>query len=348
LIDRIYKNNAGHYFAAEVDRTIKRAFGKEVFPDYTVQSPLDSKMLFHRWAIDGAALAAKYSPQEIEKMAQSIARNARTFKDRGMRILFFPIPSREEIYRRYLPNKSIPNPRFKQTMFSRLRNLGVEVVDAQREFEEAAFQQDKTPYLTDDSHWSPKGVSISSDLLVPVIRLKMESPFKKSGEQISIVMVGDSITAGCEWNELFSRNDIANRGIYGDSTAGVLNRIDSILKLHPSKAFLMIGSNDIASGAPADVIVENYKRIILKLKNSAALFVQSTLFRRKMEIGINAEIGVLNERIKSFCLQNNVVYIDLNPALAPRGYLDKTYSNDGVHLNGEGYLIWKREIEKYF
>ncbi len=175
-----------------------------------------------------------------------------------------------------------------------------------------------------------------------------KSLFEKLSEQKSIVMVGDSITAGCEWNELFSRNDIANRGINRDTTTGVLNRIDSVLKIHPSKVFLMIGTNDIGSGASTDIVVENYKKIILKLKSSAALFVQSTLFRKKLEIGINTEIGVLNERIKSFCLQNNVIYIDLNPALAPKGYLDKNYGTDGVHLNGEGYLVWKREIEQYF
>jgi len=305
-------------------------------------------MLFHRWAIDGAALAAKYSPQEIEKMAQSIARNARTFKDRGMRVIFFPIPDRENIYRRYLPIESIQNPRFRQTMISRLRALGVEVVDAQKAFEEAARQHDTSPYLTDDSHWSPKGVLISADLLEPVIRLKMASPFKKSGEQISIAMVGDSITNGGQWSKLFSRNDIANHGMNGDTTINVLNRIDSILEIHPKKVFLMIGTNDIGNGVSTDIVVENYEKIVLKLRNSADLFVQSTLFREKWEIEINTRIRVLNERIKSFCVANNITYIDLNSALAPKDYLDTAYTNDGVHLNDEGYLAWKREIEKYF
>jgi len=27
--------------------------------------------------------------------------------------------------------------------------------------------------------------------------------------------------------------------------------------------------------------------------------------------------------------------------------LDKKYSLDGLHLNGEAYLLWKKEIEKY-
>lgn len=30
-----------------------------------------------------------------------------------------------------------------------------------------------------------------------------------------------------------------------------------------------------------------------------------------------------------------------------KGMLDKRYTNDGLHLMGEGYLAWKEVIEKY-
>ena len=30
-----------------------------------------------------------------------------------------------------------------------------------------------------------------------------------------------------------------------------------------------------------------------------------------------------------------------------RGLLDKRYTNDGLHLTGEGYLVWKKAIEQY-
>ena len=43
-----------------------------------------------------------------------------------------------------------------------------------------------------------------------------------------IIFVGNSISDGAEWSELFSNSQIKNRGISGDFSAGVLNRIDEI------------------------------------------------------------------------------------------------------------------------
>lgn len=63
-----------------------------------------------------------------------------------------------------------------------------------------------------------------------------------------IVFLGDSITEKIDWKELFSKNNILNRGIGSDTISGLINRTDSIVKLKPSKVFLMIGINDIALG----------------------------------------------------------------------------------------------------
>lgn len=65
-----------------------------------------------------------------------------------------------------------------------------------------------------------------------------------------IVFLGDSITEKIDWHELFhnSHYDILNRGIGSDTISGVINRINTIINLKPSKVFLMIGINDIALG----------------------------------------------------------------------------------------------------
>jgi hypothetical protein len=63
-----------------------------------------------------------------------------------------------------------------------------------------------------------------------------------------IIFLGDSITEKMDWQELFSSNNIINRGICSDTISGVINRLDSILQVKPSKVFLMIGINDMALG----------------------------------------------------------------------------------------------------
>ncbi len=59
-----------------------------------------------------------------------------------------------------------------------------------------------------------------------------------------IVFLGDSLSAQCEWRDLFGdRLMILNRGIGGDTSAGVLNRTLDVSRLRPRAVFLMIGTN---------------------------------------------------------------------------------------------------------
>src|SRR6185312_511847 len=61
-----------------------------------------------------------------------------------------------------------------------------------------------------------------------------------------IIFLGNSITDGAEWPELFNDIRVKNRGISGDITAGVIHRLDEITNRKPAKIFLLIGVNDLA------------------------------------------------------------------------------------------------------
>ena len=69
-----------------------------------------------------------------------------------------------------------------------------------------------------------------------------------------IIFLGNSITDGGEWGELFNDIKIKNRGISGDITAGVLHRLDELANGKPAKVFLLIGVNDLARNITADSI----------------------------------------------------------------------------------------------
>ena len=97
-----------------------------------------------------------------------------------------------------------------------------------------------------------------------------------------IVFLGNSITNGCEWHELFNNPNIKNRGISSDVSMGVYDRLDPIIKGKPAKIFLMIGINDIAHHLSTDSTVKNITKIIRKIKKEAPstrLYIQS-LFPR--------------------------------------------------------------------
>ena len=172
-----------------------------------------------------------------------------------------------------------------------------------------------------------------------------------------IIFVGNSISDGAEWSELFSNSQIKNRGISGDFSAGVLNRIDEISSRKPKKVFLMIGINDLPRNTTIDSIFKNTAAIIAHLKQkspSTKLYIQSVLpvndSYKKFSSHTNKgeQIKLLNAKLKQNSVAYNYTYIDLNtPFSDTNGKMAKHLSNDGLHLNGEGYLLWKHIVYPY-
>ena len=77
-----------------------------------------------------------------------------------------------------------------------------------------------------------------------------------------IIFLGNSITDGGEWCELFQNANCKNRGISADITQGVLNRLETITKGQPAMVFLMIGTNDMNWGFSNDTIVMSIREIV--------------------------------------------------------------------------------------
>ncbi|HTN76104.1 MAG TPA: SGNH/GDSL hydrolase family protein, partial [Pirellulaceae bacterium] len=92
-------------------------------------------------------------------------------------------------------------------------------------------------------------------------------------DQGAVVFLGDSITQG--WGDTlggsFGDLKVANRGISGDTTRGMLIRLEEdVLSLHPRAVVLLMGTNDLEEKAEPQVIADNLKLIIAALKKHNA------------------------------------------------------------------------------
>lgn len=88
-------------------------------------------------------------------------------------------------------------------------------------------------------------------------------------DQGALVFLGDSITQG--WGPATSPSflglKVANRGISGDTTRGVLLRLaEDVLSLNPAGVVLLIGTNDLEEGAAPEVIAGNLRLILAALR----------------------------------------------------------------------------------
>ena len=103
----------------------------------------------------------------------------------------------------------------------------------------------------------------------------------------SIIMFGNSITYEVNWNELFSRGDIINRGIPGDQIANIIRRAAT----HSSSdntIVVMGGINDFLAGASPEVIFTEFQKLINTSIAPGTLIVLSTIHTHNNHV-INKE-----------------------------------------------------------
>lgn len=168
----------------------------------------------------------------------------------------------------------------------------------------------------------------------------------------NIVMLGNSITHGVNWNELTGRDDIVERGIPADILPGFLARLNVVFDLHPKVVCIMGGINDIYNWTPVDEIFKNYIKIIESLKaKQITVVVQSTLFvakRYQSAQDRNGEVEKLDKMLAAYCAGHGIEYMDLKSKLARNGFLKDEVTHDGLHLNAMGYKTWADELELVF
>lgn len=181
-----------------------------------------------------------------------------------------------------------------------------------------------------------------------------------SGQPISktdIVFIGNSITAGTDWGGLLNMSNAKNRGISGDITYGVLNRLEEIIQGKPLKVFILIGINDIARNIPESYIINNYKRIIQKIKSGTPetkiyfhtlLPVNNSFSNFPNHVNKDSRILAVNNGLKELALQEEIILVDSNNHFKDNeGKLDKSYTKDGLHLTPNGYEHWASLLKKY-
>ncbi|WP_315085317.1 serine hydrolase [Bacteroides heparinolyticus] len=173
-----------------------------------------------------------------------------------------------------------------------------------------------------------------------------------------IVMLGNSLTEnGGDWSARLGKKNVRNRGIIGDEVMGIYDRLHQILPGHPQKLFLLTGVNDVSHDLTTDSIVAMMRTTIDRIQRESPdtkLFLQSLLpinesfGRYKKLTGKTDMIPEINARLEALAKEKKIVFINLFPLFTEKGtnVLRSNLTNDGLHLNEEGYEIWVKAIRK--
>jgi lysophospholipase L1-like esterase len=172
----------------------------------------------------------------------------------------------------------------------------------------------------------------------------------------AVVFLGDSITQG--WGgglgAAFPGVKVANRGISGDTTRGVLIRLDEdVLALDPAAVVLLIGTNDLEEGATPDVIVGNLKLIVAAIERHdpktevvlCQVFPSSASKKRPVD-QIKAVNALYLAAVKG---DRRVTYLETWPLFAnAAGDAKLEEFPDLLHPNEAGYAKWAAAVRPVF
>lgn len=210
------------------------------------------------------------------------------------------------------------------------------------------------PYPTNDRDWPGKGPIRSFDYMAGERKVYWKNREKDQG---AVAFVGDSLTGG--WKKLaedFPKLKVANRGLGGDVSRGVLFRLkDDVLSLHPNAIVIEIGNNDLtAAGAPADML-SNLASVLALIDHEqpgtpVVLCTITPSANPKAPVKPEAR-QAMNEGIRKLASERPNTYLcDLYAALVETDGAPKPeyFVADKLHLSDAGHTKWAELLNPIF
>ncbi|HWR42438.1 SGNH/GDSL hydrolase family protein [Sporomusa sp.] len=167
---------------------------------------------------------------------------------------------------------------------------------------------------------------------------------------MKIVAIGDSITYGfpytpnLAWGNLASKElgiSIINKGVNGDTSAGMLERfISDVISCSPSHVIIMGGTNDACAGVEAEEVYDHIRHMV----ELALQYGVTPIIGIPIPCNYSKDESILSlyrADMREYAMDNNIGMIDFYTAFMEsesRQARTKLYA-DVLHPNEEGYRV---------
>ena len=232
------------------------------------------------------------------------------------------------------------------------------------------FIEAADPKVQEIYHKYPGLISVrvprSNTAIVPNLagwfRTKHQANLEVAGKgDIDVLFMGDSITdfwrnpdgqfAGKPvMDKYFGNLKIANFGIAGDTTEGVLYRLQNGegQGFSPKAIMLMIGTNNTARNNAAE-IAEGIGAVVLELQQDfpkAKILLLAVFPRSIPGDPVRATIAEINKKISMLHDGDKIHYMDIGDKfLDKNGFIPRDVMSDALHPSTKGYEIWAQAVK---
>lgn len=167
------------------------------------------------------------------------------------------------------------------------------------------------------------------------------------------LFIGDSITEGISaYGILDGANILAVKGL---TISKAEKEIETIVKKHPTKIYILLGSNDLLYGMDSEKFSSDYMEFIQHIKDKlpdAKIYIQSIFpvskdVEGKKPLLSNSRIDEFNRDLRKKAEQQGVSFIDISYLLKDgSGIMNKDFTSDGIHVKYKFYSIWLDWVKK--
>jgi len=170
----------------------------------------------------------------------------------------------------------------------------------------------------------------------------------------AILFVGSSSFA--KWKDVadyFPGYIIVNRGFGGSTLLDVIRyAYDIIVPYQPKQVFIYAGDNDLAEGASVAEVVTRLKTLfqLIRINVPNATMDYISIKPSPSRENLMPKMKEANKQIEAFLkTQKNAGFINVfSPMLNADGQpKPEIFVEDRLHMNADGYAIWKKTILPY-
>ncbi|HEY9692670.1 MAG TPA: GDSL-type esterase/lipase family protein [Oculatellaceae cyanobacterium] len=206
----------------------------------------------------------------------------------------------------------------------------------------------------------PLGGQLSYKDWIGILGREAKAKASQQPQHLSII-AGDSLSRWFPDHLLPQERIWLNQAISGETSTGLLRRLSLFDQTQPEIIFVMIGVNDLLRGVPDNQLLANQQEIMRYLRRShpqSQIVFQSILphagasasweGRDRLLKLSNIRIRELNRKLAAIASTEGVSYLDLYPLFVnEQGDLRPSLSTDGLHLNYQGYIVWRSALQVF-
>lgn len=180
---------------------------------------------------------------------------------------------------------------------------------------------------------------------------RMSDSLNKPAKGLYLFVGSSSIRMWDNLAQSFPNKKTLNRGFGGSTIPDVIENIETVIyPYNPKHIVIYVGENDIAQGVSADETLKRFTELYLRVRERfpttpiTYISIKPSPSRDQFKSVVQEANRLISDYIAK---QKNIRFLDVySRMLNDDGSYKPIYLEDQLHMNQQGYEIWRKALEQ--